>query len=81
MHKRPKERLKAHFANSEVVERLVERVDNIEYMVELFYKMAKAKELDVSIDEVKVLTCPREEHGGVESDSDNEDTSTPLVDA
>lgn len=41
----------------------MERVDNIEYVFDLLYKMAKSKELGVSMDGVEVPTHLREEYG------------------
>lgn len=70
--KRPRESLRARFGEFEVAERLVERIDNIEYVVSLLYKMTKIKELRVSMDEIEVPTCIREEHGGVENESETE---------
>lgn len=62
-----------------VTEKLVERVDNIECLFGLPYKMMKSKELVVHIDEVQVPTQCRKDHRGVESDSEsvNEEKDIP----
>lgn len=50
----------------EKVEKLVEKVDNVEYVIGLVHKMLKGKELGVSVEEIKIpthLVESREEDG------------------
>lgn len=57
--KRPKESSRVRGNSVEIVdkvEKLKEKVDNLEYVVGLVYKMLKAKELGFRIEEVKIPT-------------------------
>lgn len=42
------------------MEKLIDKVDNLQYFVGLVYKIMKSKELRISIDKVEVLICPKE---------------------
>lgn len=80
--KRPRESAKS-FESCEVnekVENLSKKANNLKYVVGLFYNMLNAKELVVSVEEIKIPTRPDES-----SEEDREETRkdihySPVVD-
>lgn len=72
IEKRPRNSVRVGVADFAFVARLEEKVDNLEYMVELVYKMLRSKELGVSIDEVEASSRPREAREAREAEVEEE---------
>lgn len=71
--KRPRQHSRGETKGATFIAKLVEKVNNLPYVVGLFYKMLKAKELRGRIDEVEVPTHPKKVREELREE-DREDT-------
>lgn len=66
------------------MDKLVEKVDNHEYVVRMVYKMLNSKDLGVNMDEIMVPIRPKEarvEHSGKDREEVGVDTTqSPFID-